>query len=122
MKFGPIPLGEADGAILAHSIRLADRALKKGRALDGGDLDALRAAGHDTVVAVRLENTDLDENEAARRVAEACARAYTTVDAAFTGRANIRAARAGVLVVMRKRVHALNAIDEAVTLSTIAPY
>ncbi len=122
MKFGPIPLGEADGAILAHSIRLADRALKKGRILDGGDLDALHAAGHDSVVAVRLEDTDLDENEAAKRVAEACARAYTTVDTAFTGRANIRAARAGVLVVMRKRVHALNAIDEAVTLSTIAPY
>ncbi len=122
MKFGEIALDEADGAILAHSIRLTGRALKKGRVLDGDDLEALRGAGYETVVAVRLEESDLDENQAASRVAEACAGANTTVDGAFTGRANIRAAATGVLVVERERVDALNAVDEAVTLSTIAPF
>ena len=122
MKFGEIPLDKAEGAILAHSIRLTGRALKKGRVLDDTDLAALRAAGHETVVAVRLDETDLDENDAAARIAEACAGEHTTVDSAFTGRCNIRAASTGVLVVERARIDALNAVDEAVTLSTIAPF
>ncbi len=122
MRFGAIPLDEADGAILAHSIRLTGRALKKGRVLDGDDMAALRAAGHATVVAVRLDATDLGENEAARRIAEACAGAHATVDSPFTGRCNIRAASAGVLIVERARVDALNAVDEAVTFATIAPF
>jgi len=122
VKFGAIPLDEADGAILAHSIRLTGGALKKGRVLDADDVAALRAAGQVTVVAVRLEQSDLDENEAARRIAEACAGAHATVDSPFTGRCNIRAASAGVLVVERARVDALNAVDEAVTFATIAPF
>jgi xanthine/CO dehydrogenase XdhC/CoxF family maturation factor len=32
MKFGPVPVAEAEGAILAHSLRVAGRRLKKGRA------------------------------------------------------------------------------------------
>ena len=122
MKFGEVPLGDAEGAILAHSIRLTGRALKKGRMLDDTDLAALRAAGHQTVVAVRLEETDLGENDAARRIADACAGEHTTVDSAFTGRCNIRSASAGVLRVERDRIDALNSVHEAVTLSTIAPF
>ena len=38
MIFGDIPLAEAEGARLAHSIRLAGRALKKGRSLSAEDL------------------------------------------------------------------------------------
>ena len=105
MKFGALPLDEAHGAILAHSIRLAGRALKKGRVLDQDDLDALRDAGEETVVAVLLEPTDLDENEAARRIATACAGDHTSVDRAFTGRCNIRADTAGVLVVGASQIN-----------------
>jgi len=122
VKFGEVPLDDAAGAILAHSIRLTGRALKKGRVLDDTDLAALRAAGHQTVVAVRLEETDLGENDAARQIADACAGNHTTVDSAYTGRSNIRAASAGVLEVERDRIDALNSVHEAVTLSTIAPF
>jgi molybdenum cofactor cytidylyltransferase len=31
MKFGPVSLAEAEGAILAHSVGLTARKLKKGR-------------------------------------------------------------------------------------------
>ena len=34
MIFGPTPLDEARGAVLAHSIRLPGRVLKKGTVLD----------------------------------------------------------------------------------------
>ena len=30
MKFGPVPVDEAEGAILAHAVRVKDVALKKG--------------------------------------------------------------------------------------------
>jgi molybdenum cofactor cytidylyltransferase len=122
VKFGAIPLDDAEGAILAHSIRLTGRALKKGRVLDRADVAALRAAGHGTVVAVRLEPNDLDENAAALRIAEACAGAHTGVDMPFTGRCNIRATGAGLFVVDPGRVNALNSVHESVTLSTISPY
>ena len=45
MKFGAIPLDEAEGAILAHSVKLDRLALKKGRRLSTADVAALRAAG-----------------------------------------------------------------------------
>ncbi len=47
MKFGPTPLAEAEGAILAHGIKLPKLALKKGRVLTAADLAVLRAAGHE---------------------------------------------------------------------------
>ena len=121
MKFGETQLEDAEGAILAHSIRLPGRALKKGQVLDDTDLKALRAAGFETVVTARLESSDLDEDHAAAQIAEACAGEYTIVDSAFTGRCNIRADCSGLFVVEREGVDALNAVDEAVTLSTILP-
>ena len=51
MKFGAIHLDHAEGAILAHSVKLDRLALKKGRRLSGDDLAALRAAGARTVIA-----------------------------------------------------------------------
>ena len=44
---------------------------KKGRVLSGDDLERLRKAGIDTVVARRLEAGDIGEDEAAARVARA---------------------------------------------------
>jgi molybdenum cofactor cytidylyltransferase len=38
MKFGEVPLAEAPGAILAHSLRLGATALKKARVLSVADL------------------------------------------------------------------------------------
>ena len=45
MIFGPTPLDEARGAILAHTVRLAGRVLKKGTVLDEAAIAALRAEG-----------------------------------------------------------------------------
>ena len=121
MKFGETQLKDAKGAILAHSIRLVERALKKGQVLDDRDLTALRAAGYETVLTARLEASDLDENRAAAQIAAACAGEYAIVDSAFAGRCNVRAERSGLFVVERESVDALNAVDESVTLSTILP-
>ncbi len=122
MIFGDTPLSEAEGAILAHSVKLGSISFKKGRRLSAEDLTALELAGVETVIAARLEPGDVHEDAAAGQIAEAILGPGLSSSAAFTGRANLVVARRGVLVVDRARLDALNRIDEAVTLATLAPF
>ena len=122
MIFGDTLLGEAKDAILAHSVRLDSVTFKKGRRLSADDLTVLERAGVATVIAARLEPGDVHEDDAAGRIADAILGAGLTMSAAFTGRANLVVATRGVLVVDRARLDALNRIDEAVTLATLAPF
>ena len=46
---------DAQGAVLAHGVKAGDVVLRKGRRLTAGDLDRLRAAGVESVVAARFE-------------------------------------------------------------------
>lgn len=125
MKFGPVAVAEAEGAILAHSMRLGGGALKKGRRLSARDVAMLQAEGVETVVAAVLDAGDAPEDAAAARVAAALAPTPAdfgmTRAAPFTGRANLFAEHAGVLTVDVDLVEAVNAVDEAVTLATLPP-
>ena len=73
VKFGPVPLAEAAGKILGHNIAGTDgqRLLRKGRPLTAADVAALAGIGRQTVYVAELEPGDVDENNAARRVARA---------------------------------------------------
>jgi molybdenum cofactor cytidylyltransferase len=122
MKFGEIPVAEAVGAVLAHSLKAGDRTLRKGRVLSAEDVAALRAAGRSTVIAARLEPGDVDENTAAGAIARPLAGAHVSVAAPFTGRVNLFAEVPGVLVFDRARIDRLNLVDETLTLATIEPY
>ncbi|MFO0586210.1 MAG: molybdopterin-binding/glycosyltransferase family 2 protein [Polyangiaceae bacterium] len=124
MRFGEVPTTSAEGAILAHTHRLAEgRApLKKGRALTAEDCAALLASGVTHVTVARLDPGDLVEDEAARVVAEACAGPHIELARATTGRANAFAKERGVLVLSRDRVDAVNLVDEAITVATVPPY
>ena len=62
MKFGEVPLAEALGAILAHSLRLGTTALKKARVLSRADLDLVAGAGFTRIVVARLEPGDVGED------------------------------------------------------------
>ncbi len=122
MKFGEIPLAKAEGAILAHSLRLDAAVLKKGRELSPADIALIEAAGLDHVVAARLDPGDIREDAAANRVAAAAAGVGIATAPAFTGRANLFAEARGLLVVDRDRLDRLNLVDEAVTLGTLPPF
>ena len=122
MKFGDTKLDGAEGAILAHSVRLADGAFKKGLILTADDIAKLRGAGYQSVVAARLEPGDLGENDAAAHIAAACRGEDVAAGAPFTGRCNLTAARDGVLVLDHARIDRLNRVDESVTVSTLRPY
>ncbi|GGG25927.1 4-diphosphocytidyl-2C-methyl-D-erythritol kinase [Caldovatus sediminis] len=123
MIFGPTPLEEARGAILAHTVRLpGGRVIKKGSVLDEGALTALREAGRREVVAARLETGDVPEDEAADRVAEALRAPLVARSRASTGRVNLFAETAGLLVLDARRIDRINAVDESVTVATLPPY
>jgi molybdenum cofactor cytidylyltransferase len=122
MKFGELPLADADGAILAHSIRAGKLVYKKGRRLDAEDVAALRAAGVGSVIAARLGPDDVHEDEAARLVAAVAAGPHLRVDKPFTGRVNLYAEQAGLVVLDRARIDRLNRIDEAVTIATLPAF
>ena len=122
MFFGPLSLSEAEGAILAHSLRLDGIAFKKGRRLSADDVDALRKAGIAEAIAAKLSDSDIGEDAAATRIATAVAGGAVQVAAAFTGRVNLFAESHGLLRLDPARVDAINAIDESVTIATLPDF
>ena len=122
MKFGAVPVGEALGATAAHSIRQGDLVLKKGTLIRAEEIAALNAAGVKEIVVARLEPNDVSEDRAAADIAAAIGGDNVRLDRAFTGRCNLFAEKAGVLVVDRDAVDRLNRVDEAVTVATLAAY
>ncbi|MGE0499978.1 MAG: NTP transferase domain-containing protein [Rhizobiaceae bacterium] len=122
MKFGPAPVEDAAGAILAHSVSMGATRLRKAHRLTQADVDALAAAGVAEVVVARLETGDVGEDEAAARLADALRHAGVAAKPASTGRVNLHAAASGVFRVDRALVDAVNAVDPSVTLATLADY
>jgi len=122
MKFGAVPPREAEGAIAVHSIRKDGFTLKKGTRIGKAEIAALEAAEIAEIVVARLEPGDVGEDAAAAEVAAAVAGEGVHVDRAFTGRANLFAETAGVLVVDKAGVDALNDVDPAITFATLEAY
>ena len=122
MRFGRIGLDEADGAILAHTQRLPGRVLKKGAVLDVAAIDALRAAGVASIIAARLDPGDVTEDEAAARLADALLSPGLKRTGAGTGRVNLVASGDGLLRIDGGIIDAINAVDEALTIGTLADY
>lgn len=122
MQFGTIPVAEAEGAVLAHSRRVNGRLFRKGRVLTGEDVAALRDEGVNEIVGARLDAGDVEENEAARRIAALCVGAGVRANAAFTGRVNLYAIGEGIVELDVSAIEALNAIDESITVATLAPF
>ena len=121
MKFGEIPLDDAEGAILAHTLRCPEAVLKKGTCLGPAQIAMLRRYGLKRILAARPGATDLHENSAAQRIAEACAGDGLTFCAPFTGRSNIIAQEGGLLCVNVEAVHRFNGVSPSITLATLRP-
>ena len=122
MRFGEVPVAEAEGATLAHSLKLGTTALKKGRVLSRADIDVIASGGLSAITVARLDPGDVGENEAAQRVAAAAVGPGITAAAPFTGRVNLHAETNGLLVFDRDRLDRFNLVDEAITLGTLPPF
>jgi molybdenum cofactor cytidylyltransferase len=119
MKFGELAVGEAVGAVLAHSARAGDVKFPKGRQLTQSDVQTLGAAGVASVIAATLDPEDLMEDQAASRIAAAIAPDHLKFSPATTGRVNIFATVNGLFRASRNVVDRLNRIDPAITLACL---
>jgi molybdenum cofactor cytidylyltransferase len=122
MKFGCVPVGDALGATAVHSIRQGDFVLRKGTLIGESEIAALKAAGIAEITVARVEPGDVSEDQAAADIAVAIKGDGVRVDRAFTGRCNLFAEKAGVLLVEKSSVDALNRIDESITVATLPAF
>lgn len=120
MKFQAVVLSEARGKILGHNIAGPDgkRLLRKGKPLSDDDLDILRALGRASVYVAEIEPDDVDENTAARRVAQAVCGTGLHISGAASGRANLLADETGILRIDVERLAQINELD-GMTLATV---
>ena len=122
MKFGPVPVAEAVGAIVAHAVRRDGLMLKKGQIVTAEQQASLVAAGVAEIIVARLEPGDVGEDEAARMLSERLAGDHVRCERAFTGRVNLFAEEAGLVAIDAAAIARVNAVGEEITAATLAPY
>ncbi|MDE2603315.1 MAG: molybdopterin-binding/glycosyltransferase family 2 protein [Bradyrhizobium sp.] len=122
MKFGPASPADALGGVTVHTLRQGTLVLKKGTTIGPSEVEALENAGVKEIVVIRLEEGDVSEDIAAGSIARAIAGDGVNVERAFTGRSNLFAARAGVLMVDRAAVDSINRVDESITFATLPAF
>ena len=124
MKFGEALIADAVGAILAHKL-YDDRGklvFNKGHVLTAADIPILRQHQLERVTVMRLGAADLHEDQAAERIGRAVAGANISWRAPGVGRANLTAAKRGVLHVNVPALELLNNIYDGITIATLRTY
>ena len=119
MIFGTVSVGKAAGSVLAHSLKVKDVRIRKGRLLTEHDIKSLRGVDVREVVVACPESGDLGEDEAAEFLGRGFKSRGLSPRAPFTGRVNVVADEPGILQVDSLAIDAANAIDEAVTVATL---
>ncbi len=122
MKFSARPVLKCEGAVLAHSLKLNGLRLRKGHLLTAGDIEQIKDAGIAELIVAVLENGDVGEDDAARRLAEAVGLHGYQLSPAGTGRVNFHAEVNGVFRVSPALVDAINRIDPGISLATLEDY
>jgi len=121
MKFGAVPVADAEGAILAHRLVNTDghTVLQKGHFITADDVQTLQSMQLETVIVAQMEATDLHENEAALRVGNAIAGENIKVHVPGVGRATLTAEVRGTLHIDVPLLNQLNNIDESIAIATM---
>ncbi len=123
MRFGPVPVAEAEGAILAHSMQAGSTKLKKGHILGGDDLKTLTDQGTTTVWIARPDAEDVIENAAAETLGHGLfpdpQTHGLTMTGAFAGRVNFKSNTSGLFTVDPAAIQAFNTVDPAITIATL---
>lgn len=123
MKFGPVPVVQAEGAILAHSLNAGGVRLRKGRILSAADIASIARAGVREVTVAVLEAGDIAEDQAAEALAKSLVpdpkAVSLRISAPFTGRVNIYAETGGVMQIDPAAIERFNAISPSITVATV---
>lgn len=125
MKFGPVPVDEAEGCILAHAMQAANGQprIAKGTRLTQMDIAGLKAQGHATVIVARLGLDDITEDAAATLLAKALvpdpAQNGVRLTTARTGRVNVVAQGPGIVRIDIAGIRAVNGVNPMITVATL---
>jgi len=123
MKFGPVPVAQAKGAILAHSLNAGGVRLRKGRILNTADIATITDADISEVTVAVLDAEDIGEDEAAEALAKTLVpdpkAASLRISAPFTGRVNIYAETDGMMQIDAAAIDRFNAVSPAITVATV---
>ena len=119
--FGAVDPADAVDAVLAHATFVGTTRWAKGRRLSVADASVARAAGVTSVTVARAGPGAVGEDAAATALASRLAGSSVVAAAAAHGRVNLIAAVAGLTRVDPATVDAVNAVDERITLGTLAP-
>ena len=126
MKFGPVPVAESPGAVLAHSMDVRNVRWRKGRVLSEADAASLAAAGIAEVIVARLGAEDINEDAAAAEVAAALASdpavSLLRLTSASAGRVNLYAMSPGALDINAEAIKAANQVDPMITVATLPAF
>ncbi len=122
MIFAELPLAEAGGAILAHSLLLGGQRHPKGSKVTPELCARAAAAGISRIWVVRLDPADTPEADAAAAIGARMAGDGVEAEAPVMGRVHLRAGHAGLLLFDPQSVHAANAACDAVAISTLPPH
>jgi len=121
MWFGELPLSKCCGCLLAHSQVVGNGRVSKGTVLNESILRQFRDSGYEVLTVARIDADDIDENSAARMLADAVSGVGTRVEKAHTGRVNIFASTDGLLDYDRSSIVELNSVRPDITLAVVAP-
>lgn len=133
MKFGRVPVEEAEGCILAHATDSApedlaplqmSRMIPKGTVLTATHLADIAREGIEQVQVARLEEGDVAEDEAAGMLAQALIVGRTGLRATSPvgGRVNLVAEAAGLALMDADAIHRVNSVSPAITVATVLPH
>lgn len=124
MKFVSVDLEEAVGQILGHNVvnEVGRRVLRKGKRLTVDDAKILSDLGLEQTYVAVLEETDVGEDLAAKRVAAAVAGSIAgeglLLSQARTGRVNVSAESLSLIKINTTNLKNLNSIED-ITCATV---
>jgi molybdenum cofactor cytidylyltransferase len=121
MKVETLPVAEASGCTLVHGQTRDGHRYRKGQVLTAEDVAQLAEAGVTEITVAIFESDDVDENTAARRLAEAVTGAGVRTGVEGTGRVNLFSRHNGLVTLDAAAVDRINAIDEGITIATLRP-
>jgi len=123
MQLRIAPVQEAVGRILVHNLtgETGHKEFSKGRIVRQDDVEKLLHLGVQEVYVAELEAGDVHEDEAAARLALACAGDGLMTSRSTTGRVNFFAACPGLLKINAVRLRQINAID-GMSIATLLPH
>ena len=122
MEFKEISLCQAENTILAHSLNLTKRKLKKGTLLSKEDVIELEESGYQEIMVAIPAKDDVSEDIAAENLASAIAGELIEIEKPVTGRCNLRAKKDGLLVIDKDLLEQINFVHESLTVATIEPF